>query len=111
MPRREIIHQLVNLQRRHALANLLLHQIQHSRIQHTRLADALNLLWCLNQFTLGHQMALVLKKQNLLVHLRQRLSALHVPVSRVFLQQSHFIYDLGCKGTTFFSEQHETNPI
>ena len=90
MLRGEVIHQLVNLQRAHALTNLLSHQVQHSRVQHASLADTLYLFRSLDQITRRHQMSLVLEKQNPLVHLREWLSTLHVPVPWVFLYQSHF---------------------
>ena len=106
MLRREVIHQLVNLQRRHTLTDLLLHQVQHCRIQHTRLADALNLFRRLNQFTLWHQTALILEIQNSPVHLRQRLSALHMPISRIFLlQQSHIFIRITLQSYDFIPKQ------
>ena len=69
--------------------NLLLHKVKHTRVEHTRLADTFYLFRRLDEFALGHQMPLVLKVQNPLVHLSEWLPTLHMPVSRIFLQQSH----------------------
>ena len=80
---------LVNLQRIHARMNLLGHLVEHTRIHDTRLANALYLFWCLDQFTSRHQLTFVFPVHDGLVHFRRFLTRQTVP-SLFLLKCVHF---------------------
>ena len=71
----------INLQGTHPGVNLLCHLIEHTSVHHTRLADALYLLWGLYQIARRHQPPFVLPIHDGLVHLRRFLSRQAVPSS------------------------------